>query len=204
MPSRACAIFRCLCIGIDIQRIIFLRIYVVVVVIVVEDKDFRIQTGGPKRRSEDIDEIPFHIPVHQHRHRVPCVQRFVLRGNCINVEALSLHILDPFHEILRIIVIIIFAERASGPAIMRACAISIYLHPLRGGPWRADYLYVGIYRIDFLQDRYKVFFIIFRNSEIFDPRLVTPGVTLYGKIGATDTDADQAGSQPLSRRKYIL
>ena len=72
----------------------------------VEHEYLGVQSRLPECRAQCcLDEVSGHVPAHHHRHGVAGVERLILRGNCVYVKALGLHVLYPFHEVLRVVLI---------------------------------------------------------------------------------------------------
>ena len=71
----------------------------------VEQHDLGVKTSLLDSRAEDLDELELILPRHVQRHGVTMIQRLVLHCHSIDIEAFSLHCLDPLHEILCIVIV---------------------------------------------------------------------------------------------------
>ena len=180
VPGGAGRILRGSRIGVDIQRIVPLVGLVVVVVVVVEQHDLRLQAGLLESRTDDLQEIALVFPGHVQGHRIAVVQGLVLERDAQHFISPLLHLLDPLHEIVGIVGVVFRVQASGGPAVERVSVpLDIHLHPARAAPRGADDLHVGVDLVDLVQDREQERLLTLVDGEVRHPLLVTPGVLIH-------------------------
>ncbi len=179
-------------IGIDVQRVVPLVGLAVVVVVVVEQQDLRLQAGFLEGRTHDFQEVALVLPGHVQGHGVPVVQGFVLERDAHHLVTAAFHLLHPHHEVLRIIRIVLRIQAAGGPAVEGGAGTGdIHLHPARAAPRGADDLHGRIDLVDLVQDREQELLLALMDGKVRHPFLVAPGVLVHREVGAADAHADQ-------------
>ena len=182
-------------VGVDVQWIVPLVGLVVVVVVVVEEHDLRLQAGLLESRADDLQEIALVFPGHVQGHRVAVVQGLVLERYAQHFIPPLLHFLDPLHEIVGIVGVIFRIQAAGGPAVERVSVpLDIHLHPARAAPRGADDLHGRVDLVDLVQDREQERLLALMDGEVRHPLLVAPGVLVHREVRAADADADQRGA----------
>lgn len=96
-------------IGIYQTGITYLSLPIIVAIIMVKHINFSVDIIVSERRTKGcLDEIALLFPKHKHRSAITSMERFVLRGDSSNVDAIFSKSLYPFHEIQGIILITFF------------------------------------------------------------------------------------------------
>jgi len=133
---------------IHLNGVLLLIGHVIVVVIMIESINLRIQSGSLESRTKSVTHKgQFFLPTHEQRCGISPIQRFILWSNGININTFITKCLNPFHEVSGIILIVIRIQLSACPGIKGFLFLQvIHLHPFGACPRRAQYLDGGINR----------------------------------------------------------
>ena len=187
---------------VDLHRIVVLIAHVVVVVVVVEDVDLRLQAGTLEGTGHALHQLSLFGPRHVARGAVGMVQRLVLGSHSMDADAFALESLDELDEILGVGVVVQGAEVTIGPRVVGTHVGQIVdLHPLGGSPGAADDLEVGIDGKDLLEDGDHVVDLIVEEGEMLEALHVAQRILGARKVVAADRDAAVAHAVARSGRE---
>ncbi len=183
---------------VGVNGILLLGVPVVVVVVVVPEIYFGGKSVALERRGEHFHEVGLVPPLHNHRRAVASVERFVLRADGIDVDAVGFHGLNKLHEVVGIVLIVGRVEVAAGP-----CG-GVVLHPAGCRPRRSDDFQVGVDGQYFLQNGYNIVGFIAMKGEMLESRSVAKCVDGAREVAAPYRDAGIAHSIAFCTRVGLL